>query len=514
MKKFLTFTLVAALVVGATSVVYANVCAFDAVPAATLLFPFVVFDYNNPVDGSTTLFAITNVSADAQIVHVTVWSDISISVLDFNVVLSGYDVQTMNIRDIMYLGDLPNTGTEAPLIVNGGVNQSGPMRNVYADPDLPEATSGIWDRCNPDHFVSYPDYPMIPQSTLDLFKTKLQFSQTFLRGHMDCANWTDGASIYYYNIGDWFETRTTADPTWMYITADVVWTCNKMFPDTFPNYWADGPTTNPAWNETLGQRMEDNVLIGDVFWVNNAARFSEADNAVHIEADENLAAVAYLLAPNEPISFYHRYLPLGAQDYREPLPTAWAFRYLGYDNDTFGTLVRAWKGATDTLDGFIQDLFIFEDAGFLGAYDCVAYTYYAWDEDENVITGPGEDPWSGSEVPPGLRPNLLPLETQEVDIDQFQPLPDTNGWMLFVWPRSNGNNVPGSIFGAPGPLDYYQTWMGVKYTAYGNYSMFVQGAVMANFNCFGDQILGDLAVNYDYVNALGYVVPAINGFAQ
>ncbi len=61
MKKFLTLAMVVGLAIGATSAVYANVCAFDAVPSATLLFPFVAFDYNNPMHGNNTLFAITNV---------------------------------------------------------------------------------------------------------------------------------------------------------------------------------------------------------------------------------------------------------------------------------------------------------------------------------------------------------------------------------------------------------------------------------------------------------------------
>ena len=38
------------LALGAALPVAANVCAFDPVPAATLLFPFVVFDYNDPID--------------------------------------------------------------------------------------------------------------------------------------------------------------------------------------------------------------------------------------------------------------------------------------------------------------------------------------------------------------------------------------------------------------------------------------------------------------------------------
>jgi len=106
MKRFVTLALVSALVLGASSIVYANVCAFDAVPAATILFPFVTLDYNAPLTGVSTTFSITNVSAEAQIVHVTVWTDFSAAILDFNILLTGYDVISMNIRDILINGQL------------------------------------------------------------------------------------------------------------------------------------------------------------------------------------------------------------------------------------------------------------------------------------------------------------------------------------------------------------------------------------------------------------------------
>ena len=70
MRAFAVTLLVLAVAVPAA----ASICAFDAAPAATLLFPFVVFDYNHPLDGVTTLIAITNTSPQAQVVHVTLWS--------------------------------------------------------------------------------------------------------------------------------------------------------------------------------------------------------------------------------------------------------------------------------------------------------------------------------------------------------------------------------------------------------------------------------------------------------
>ena len=66
MKRFLTFALVGVLALGLTSTAYATYCANDVVPASTLLFPFVQYDYEAGLagdTGATTLFAITNVSS-------------------------------------------------------------------------------------------------------------------------------------------------------------------------------------------------------------------------------------------------------------------------------------------------------------------------------------------------------------------------------------------------------------------------------------------------------------------
>jgi len=474
MKKFLSVALAGALVLGLSSVVYANICAFDPVPAATLLFPFVAFDYNNPIDGSTTLFAITNVSNEAQIVHVTLWTDDSVAVLDFNIVLSGYDVQTMNIRDILISGLLPVTGTSGSLVIDGPTpSDDGPVEVPTTPPSLldSDGTDTLAARCN----ASSPSYPGkyaggIDAVTLAVLQSYLQTTQIVAKGHTDCAG-----TYYQITPSDWFQDRTDAEPTWMYITADVVYTCNKYFPDVDAAYWN---------NEVL----YDNVLIGDMLWVDAAARYSEADNAVHIEADTNLGAVTVTDLLGNPYSFYYRYSSanLATNDYREPLPNAWAFRYVGAGISDFDTYIRAWKGST--LNTIIPDLF--QHAGGYYAGDCLAYTYYAWDEDEDVITV-DENPWSFPGEPE-LRPNLIPLETQEVSVDQFNT-PGPFGWMLFIWPPSNF---------APTD-DMYQTWMGVKYVYY-DYSMFHTGAVMANWICFPTQVLPNLGVNYDYVWPNGY----------
>src|ERR1700712_3216344 len=109
MKKLvLGVSLLCALVLGSPA--RAVICTIDAVPAATLLLPYFEVDLKNP-NGLTTLFSVNNASATAVLAHVTVWSDLSVPVLDFNIYLTGYDVQTINLRDILVNGVLPQTAS-------------------------------------------------------------------------------------------------------------------------------------------------------------------------------------------------------------------------------------------------------------------------------------------------------------------------------------------------------------------------------------------------------------------
>jgi len=101
MKKFIVFALAVTLAGG---MAYANYCARDIVPASTILVPYAVVSMTgstpNP-QGYTTLLTITNVSKDAQIIHITVWNAVSRAVLDWDEVLSGYDMWTINFRDML-----------------------------------------------------------------------------------------------------------------------------------------------------------------------------------------------------------------------------------------------------------------------------------------------------------------------------------------------------------------------------------------------------------------------------
>src|SRR5438874_12748788 len=83
----------------------ADSCDIGVTPAATLLLPYFEVDTAAAQGtGATTLFTITNTSRYPQIAHVTVWTDWSYPVLDFNLFLTGYDVQGINMFDVIVRG--------------------------------------------------------------------------------------------------------------------------------------------------------------------------------------------------------------------------------------------------------------------------------------------------------------------------------------------------------------------------------------------------------------------------
>jgi uncharacterized repeat protein (TIGR01451 family) len=109
---------VSTLVAQTASLVDPGACRIDAVPAATLLFPYFEVDLDHPT-GATTLISINNSKAAPQLAQVTIWTDWGIPSMSFTVSLTGFAVQTLNLRDIMANGTIPTGG--CPSLAVAGV---------------------------------------------------------------------------------------------------------------------------------------------------------------------------------------------------------------------------------------------------------------------------------------------------------------------------------------------------------------------------------------------------------
>ena len=482
MRKALTITLVAALALFAGSAAYANYCARDVVPASTILVPYVVNDMNGDVpdfDGYTTLLTITNVSREAQIIHITVWNAVSTACLDFNEVLTGYDMWQINFRDMIAGNfgafDTSLDPTAYPNIDPVGILQRAPFewgpdgRSAYAPPTeaglpTPEVATAVT--------LDDTDCQM-PYGTIDVSSNVacLRLPLT-ARSHYGCdhqanniVNKTGHFNVRTkYNPGnDWLKNLTN-DPLFYYVTVDVVDTCNFLFPSD-STYFTDF-------------YVNANVLIGDIVYLSSTAKFSEAVNAVHIESDYDGAGL---------VNFYEEKAAtsdLGSL-YLEPLATALAFDYYnGKDGVTSSVIM--WKNFTEfRANGQVDD--------------CGAYLYYAWDQDEHTISRSGSCQVSPCSVN-DIDPNEFPFETQKVAINTNNfDLPADAGWMLVIFPPSYGFTVDRDPTNpSPNPLfdREYMAWAGVQFN-YGIYSSGIEAATLANAHCFEGQVQPQLGINWD-----------------
>src|SRR6185295_12439602 len=71
--------------------------------------PYFEVDRQN-ASGRTTLISIANAGDKAALAHVVLWTDLGVPSLAFDVYLTGYDVETINFRDL-FNGRLPATAS-------------------------------------------------------------------------------------------------------------------------------------------------------------------------------------------------------------------------------------------------------------------------------------------------------------------------------------------------------------------------------------------------------------------
>jgi hypothetical protein len=301
---------------GAASPAVAEIGTIDAVPAATLLLPYFEVDLNDP-NGITTLFSINNASATAILAHVTLWTDQAIPTFAFQVYLTGYDVQTINVRDL-FNGLLPVTADDGAdfadnALPNTGISNQGPLSQ---DINFP---GGVGPCGSPATLYNAPD-PSLPAKIAHIRASHTgQFSGVY--GGCSGANYGDSIARGY-------------------ITVDTVNSCSLFFPDSGA-YFGSVATFQ-------------NVLWGDVFYVNPAQNFAQGDSLVHIEAcipgGGPPPYIGYVgngagrcpLVPGD-YTFYARYVAGSAVDQREPLATTFATRYVNGGAFTGGTDLLVWR---------------------------------------------------------------------------------------------------------------------------------------------------------------------------
>jgi hypothetical protein len=259
---------------GVAGQAFAVIGTIDNVPAATLLLPYFEVDISGATPaGMNTIFSINNAAATAVLAHVTVWTDQSIPVLDFDIYLTGYDSQSLSLFDVLKNGLLPRTASAGQ------------------DPVGTISPKGQWSQ--DINFASCNG--VLPYSNPALNPAFLAHLQAVLQGKPSPT------------FGTCYGSRKNDNILRGYVTVDTVNACNVLFPSQLATGY-DGVLT------------DQNVLWGDYIHVNTLTNFARGETLVHIESCPTC------FVPGDH-TFYGRYANGTAIDAREPLPTTMVARY-------------------------------------------------------------------------------------------------------------------------------------------------------------------------------------------
>ena len=400
MKKTLMACLAVVALFAIANTATAVTCTLDQRPGATLLVPYfqVTIDpVTGAYDGSSllsrdTIVTIANASSAPMVAHVNVYDRQSEIQLDFNIALTGFDVQSMRMSDII-TGHLPVT-----------LNSSG-------DDVCQRAAGAVYP--NPDGFLRVsPTGPTnTPATSQDNVNGTTNYAGTFFSISKalatDCSGTTGALAIGY-------------------VVIDHANYCNLSNPKD-PNYYID---------DAIG--MENN-LFGEIIFTSGNGLPTYGISTVNLEADVTLGDATLNWANDGPLArtFYARYIDLanetvctncgsgnpntdlslsapwdeGFGDQREPLGLRWAARW--FDLTASGILTSnfmVWRAGT-AFDGNCDS-------------DEATTSLTFWDEDEQTVT-------TGVCPSPCTQPLFnFPLETQQRNITEFvHPTGTDAGWV-------------------------------------------------------------------------------------
>jgi hypothetical protein len=264
-------------------------CDIMVAPAATLLLPYFDVDITNPA-GETTLFTVTNVTHHPQVAHVTIWTDWSFPLLNFNIFLTGYDVQAINLYDVIARGLIAEPGTSS----DGDVGYR----------SLPNDANPLLDVSNCDRLAVRIREPLLTDMRLALTEGR----------SMRCPSPVRVGGAHAHAIG--------------YVTIDVVAGCITSFP------------SDPGHASTY--LLYDNVLTGDYQQVNSTQNFAQGGPMVHIRAFPEGGAPG-AKTTNLTRTFYGNYQNDGTADRRQPLPATFAARWIEGGAGDFQTTYKIWR---------------------------------------------------------------------------------------------------------------------------------------------------------------------------
>lgn len=404
---------------GRTTINNDSSCDIGVFPAATLLLPYFAVDVTDQRT-ENTIFSITNVSPLPQIARVTIWSDWAFPVLTFNIFLTGYDVQPVNLYDVVARGMIPATSTASPNARNGRGEPTNPTQGSQPATNLgnPNFLPSVVSQCAAGALPS----TLPPSIVTDVVKVLTIGTST-------------GAAISC-PIGDGKQAQVGSNHGSAvavgYATIDVVATCSPT-----------APTDLKYFTQEL---LFDNVLTGDYQDIQThpvTGNRALGNPMVHIRAVPEGGGTGSV--PNGvtplPFTFYDR-LTMGASDRRidrrQPLPSAFSARWISGINAPFDTAYKFWRESVNGANPGCGDYYVNDAIG--------AVEFIRFDERENASVAGGGVIYPIPFAPPTTRATDL----ASVNTFQFPSVitTDTGGWMYM-----NLSNQ-GAVYGSPAHAPY------------------------------------------------------------
>jgi hypothetical protein len=410
MKKTLLTCLAIAVVLAVASPAGAVTCTVDQRPAATLLVPYFQVSFgpggdliSTGIGARDTIVTIANASSAPMVAHVNVFDRESVLRLDFNIALTGFDVQAMRMSDVL-TGILPASGDT----IGFDVCQRG-NGEVYP---------------NPDGFIRV--FPLAPATPTD--------------NQLATTDYPVPAFGPGFGLVDNLRTNCDGDFDLLaigYIVIDHANYCNLSNPSDSAYYT----------NDAIG--MENN-LWGEIIFTSGEGLPTYAMSTVNIEADDDFGTIAqqtgipvrtfYALYWNNGINggdFPPGSCPncgsgdpdtdllisapwdIGYGDQREPLGLKWASRWFDLGL-TVTSNFRVWRSSITGGDCVFAE-------------PTVTLTFY--DEDENIVQ-------QGRCPSPCTQPTFnFPLETQQRNIADFSHPTGVAGWVNMSFLNASSGDV-------------------------------------------------------------------------
>jgi hypothetical protein len=381
-------------------------------PAATLLLPY--FEAQVPAKiggkgkGINTLFSINNASASAAVAHVTIWSDLAIPVINFDVYLTGYDVAQISMQDILN-GVFPLTGDAG----------SDPGDKITNHGDLSQDINfpGASGPCTTDGLYDEP----LPEASVQHIRAALtgKFSP-LLNG------------CFGLDYGD---KKPIARG---FVTVDTVTQCSTLNPSD-PGYGNFGVADNR------------DILWGDYELLDKTKKIARADALVHVRSTQTFQGVDPQVGDPGEYTFYGRFESVAGKVFRQPLATKFAapFANRGKKDRFFpqGTALTVWR------DPKVSDADPFPCGTRPSWFPLSQEEVLAFDEQENVeVVAPG---------------TAFGAATQRVQIDgPTLPTSFLEGWIYL----NLNTTVPGSLVPAEDPAAA-QAWVTVDKNNKGKFSV-------------------------------------------